>query len=163
MGDPFGPGCQATPRAAFDCGRCACHLNIRNAKDRCFLFHYYSDPILHSRGFKAGLHTLHSLLPQRRQDRSDSLGPSFPDKFNHDFLADLFPANGLDQTPHVRDCVSRSSSRKFLLAPKCRRNPRRASRLVRDDVQTRPHSFIAAAAGNFLGRFVELGSGRSSV
>jgi hypothetical protein len=34
------------------------------------------------------------------------LGFSFPDKLDHHFLADLFPANRLDQTPHVRDCVS---------------------------------------------------------
>jgi hypothetical protein len=33
---------------------------------------------------------------------------------------------------------------------------------ARDGVRTRPHSFNAAAAGNFLGRFVEFRAGRSS-
>jgi hypothetical protein len=43
------------------------------------------------------------LLPQLRQHRRDSLGFSLADEFNHDFLTHLFPANGLGQTPHVRN------------------------------------------------------------
>jgi hypothetical protein len=49
--------------------------------------------------------------------------------------------------------------------PRAVRTRRCSSRksMCRDGVRTRPHSFNAAAAGKFLGRFVEFRSGHSTV